>query len=51
MKKISGKGAVRAGKRFVLFISNESMNDIIEIIKSLEDLSVLTDEVTETVKH
>ena len=51
MKKISGKGAVRVGKRFVLFISNESMNDIIEIIKSLEDLSVLTDEVTETVKH
>ena len=27
------------------------MNDIIKIIKSLEDSSVLIDEVTETVKH
>ena len=29
------KGAVRAGKRFTLFISNEDMNHIIKIIKSL----------------
>ena len=28
-RKISGKGAVRAGKGFTLFISNEDMNDII----------------------
>ena len=27
------------------------MNDIIKIIKSLEDLGVLIDGVTETVKH
>ena len=27
------------------------MNDIIKIIKSLEDLGVLNDGVTETVKH
>ena len=27
------------------------MNDIIKIIKSLEDSNVLTDDVTETVKH
>ena len=27
------------------------MNDIVEIIKSLEDLGVLIDRVTETVKH
>ena len=27
------------------------MNDIIKITKSLEDLGVLIDEVTETVKH
>ena len=27
------------------------MNDTIKIIKSLEDLGVLTDGVTETVKH
>ena len=51
-RKISGKGAVRAGKGFTLFISNEDMNDIIKIIKSLlEDSDVLTDGVTETVKH
>ena len=50
-RKISGKGAVRARKRFTLYISNEAMNDIIKIIKSLEDSSVLTDGVTETAKH
>ena len=49
-RKISGKGAVTAGKRFTLSISNEDMNDIIKIIKSLEDLVVLIDGVTERVK-
>ena len=34
-RNISGKGAVRTGKAFALFISNEDMNDIIKIIKSL----------------
>ena len=42
---------MRAVKWFALFISNEDMNDIIKIIKSLEDLGVLIDLVTETVKH
>ena len=37
-RKIREKGAVRAGKRFSLFISNKDMNDIIKIIKSLEDV-------------
>ena len=32
-------------------ISNEDMNDIIKIIKSLEDLGVLIGRVTETVKQ
>ena len=50
-RKISGELAVRAGKGFTLFISNEDMNDIIEIIKSLEDSGVVIDEVTEIVKH
>ena len=45
-RKISGKGSVRAGKGLTLVISNEDMNDIIKIIKSLED-----DGITETVKH
>ena len=48
-RKISGKGAVRAGKEFILFISNEDINDVIDIIKSLHDSGI--DEVTETVKH
>ena len=42
---------MRAGKGFILYISNENINDIIKIIKSLEDLGVFIDEVTETVKH
>ena len=49
-RKISGKGAVRASKWFTLFISNENMNDIIKIIKLLEDSRVLIDGVTKTVK-
>ena len=31
--KIIGKGAVRAGRGFTLFISNEDINDITKIIK------------------
>ena len=50
-KKISGKGTARAGKGFTLFISNEDMNDIIKIIKLLEDSGVSIHGVTETVKH
>ena len=51
MKKISEKGAVRAGKGFTLFISNGNVNYFIKIIKPLEDLGVLIDGVTEIVKH
>ena len=40
-----------AGKGFTLFISNEDMNYIIKIIKLLENSSVITDEVIETMKH
>ena len=47
--KVSGKGAVRAGKGFTLLISNEYMNDITKIIKSLEDSGVLINGVTETI--
>ena len=50
-RKISGKGAVRAGKRFTLFILNEDMNDTTKITNSSEDSGVLIDRVTETVKH
>ena len=50
--KVSGKGAGRARveKGFILFISNEDMNDIIKIIKSLEDSGLLIDCITESVK-
>ena len=34
-----------------LFISNEDMNDIIKLIKSLEVSNVLLDVITKTVKH
>ena len=49
-RKINGKGAARAGKGFTSYILNEDIN-IIKIIKSLEDLGVLLDGVTETVQH
>ena len=43
--------AVRAGKGFTLFISNDDMDNIIRIIKSLENSSLLIDGVNETMKH
>ena len=49
-RKINGKGFVKAGKGFTLFISNEDMNNIKQIIKSLENSGVLIDGFTETVK-
>ena len=48
-RKISGKGAVRTGKEFTLFILNKDINDINKITKSLEDSNVLIDGITETV--
>ena len=47
-RKITWTGAVRA-EVFTLFISNEDINDIIEI-KSLENPNLLIDGITETVK-
>ena len=47
---ISGKGAVREGKGFTLFILNKDMDDIANIIKSLEVSGVLIDGVTERAK-
>ena len=42
---------MREGKWFALFISNEDINDIIKIIKPLEDLGLLINGATETVKN
>ena len=50
-RKIRVKGAVRAEKGFTLFISNENMDDIIKIVKSLENSGLLIDGATETVEH
>ena len=50
-RKTSGKGTVRGGKVFTLFILNGNMSDIIKITKSLEDSVVLIDGVPETVKR
>ena len=50
-RKLSGKGAVRLGKGFTLFISNEDMNDIIKIVKLFKDSGVVTESINETVKH
>ena len=49
-RKLSRKGAVTVEKEFASFISNEDMNGIIKIIKSLADLGVLIDGVNEIVK-
>ena len=45
-RKIIGKGALRLGKVLTLFISIEDMNNIIEIINSLDYSSVLLDRDT-----
>ena len=50
-RKTLRKRAVKVGKGFTLFISNEDINDIIKFIKSLEDSGVLINGVTEIVKH
>ena len=50
-RKIRGKGAVIVGKGFILFSSNEAVNNIIKNIKSLQDSSVLINAVTKAVKH
>ena len=50
-RKLGGSGADRAGKGFASFILNKDVNDIIEIVKSLDYSRVLIDEITETVKQ
>ena len=48
---MSRKSAVRAENGFTWFILNEDRNDIIKVLKSLEDSGILIDRVTETVKY
>ena len=50
-RKMNGQRAVRSGKRIILVILNEDMDDVISIVKSVENSGVLINGVSETVKH
>ena len=50
-KKMLGSGATKGAGTTTLIISNDEMNDIIKIVKSLEDSGVLLKCVSETIKH
>ena len=50
-EKVIGWRILRAGKELSLVISNEDMNDIIRIIKSLENSGLSVDGINGTVKH
>ena len=50
-RKMCGRGVIRAGKGIILVILNENMDDIIRIIKSMENLGLLIDGVIKTVKY
>ena len=50
-RKMCGIGAVKAGKGFILFISNEDIDDTIKIVDWLEKSRLLINSATETVKH
>ena len=50
-RRISEKGALRVGKGFTFSTSNEDMDDIIKMIKSLEDSRLLIDGVIEIVEQ
>ena len=50
-RKIRGRGVVRAGKEITLVTSNEDIDDVIRIIKSLVNSGILLDRVSEIVKH
>ena len=49
--EINKFGRKRIEKEFTLLISNEDVNEIIKIIKSIEDSTVLIDGLTESVKN
>ena len=50
-KKMLGYGATKGAGTTTSIISNNEMNDIIKIVKSLEDSGVLLRGVSETIKH
>ena len=50
-KKMLGSGATKGAGTTTLIISNDEMNDIIKIAKSLENSGVLLKGVSETIQH
>ena len=50
-KKMLSSGATKGAGTTASIISNNEMNDIIKIVKSLEDSGVLLKGVNETIKH
>ena len=46
-----GSGATKGARTTTLIISNNEMNDIIKIVKSLENSGVLLKGVSETIQH
>ena len=50
-KKMFGSGATKGAGTTTLIISNDEMDDILKIVKSLEDSNVLLKGVSETIQH
>ena len=51
IKKIFGSGTGMDIVKWTTIISNEEMNDIMKIVKSLEESCLLTKRVSETIKN
>ena len=50
-KKMFGSGATKGAGTTTLIISNDEMNDILQIVKSLENSGLLLKGVSETIQH
>ena len=50
-RKMLGSGATKGAGTTTLIISNDEMDDILKIVKSLEDSNVLLKGVSETIQH
>ena len=50
-KKMVGSGATKGVGTTTLIISNDEMNDIVKIVKSLENSGVLLKGVSKTIQH
>ena len=46
-----GSGATKGAETTALIISNDEMDDILKIVKSLENSGVLLKGVSETIQH